>query len=67
MKSRNIIAILRGVRPSEVIQIGNILVSAGINVIEVPLNSPDPFDSITKLKTELGDSAKIGAGTVLTV
>ena len=67
MKSRNIIAILRGVRPSEVVQIGNILVSAGINVIEVPLNSPDPFDSITKLKTELGDSAKIGAGTVLTV
>ena len=67
MKSRNIIAILRGVRPSEVIQIGNVLVAAGINVIEVPLNSPKPFDSITKLKTELGDSAKIGAGTVLTV
>jgi len=67
MKSRNIIAILRGVRPSEVIQIGNVLIAAGINVIEVPLNSPKPFDSITKLKTELGDSAKIGAGTVLTV
>lgn len=65
--SRNIIAILRGVRPDEVVGIGAALVAAGIETIEVPLNSPDPFDSIAALARAFGAEARIGAGTVLDV
>ncbi|MFV1875780.1 2-dehydro-3-deoxy-6-phosphogalactonate aldolase [Nioella sp.] len=61
-----IIAILRGVTPSEVEAIGEVLIAAGITRIEVPLNSPDPFDSIGLLADAFGDQATIGAGTVLT-
>ena len=60
-----IIAILRGVRPDEVVAIAGALVDAGITRIEVPLNSPDPFDSIAKAARELGNTADIGAGTVI--
>jgi 2-dehydro-3-deoxyphosphogalactonate aldolase len=60
------VAILRGVTPDEVSDIGEALFDAGITWIEVPLNSPDPLDSITKLVARLGDHAVIGAGTVLT-
>lgn len=62
-----LVAILRGVRPDEVEAIGDALVEAGFTIIEVPLNSPDPFDSITRLAKRFGDAAVIGAGTVLTV
>ena len=65
--SRPIIAVLRGVRPSEVVAIGAGLIDAGIDRIEVPLNSPQPLDSIAALAREFGDDALIGAGTVLTV
>ena len=65
--SRNIIAILRGVRPDEVVGIGAALVAAGIDTIEVPLNSPDPLDSIAALARAFGSVARIGAGTVLEV
>ena len=65
--TREIIAILRGVRPEEVLDIGRALVDAGITLIEVPLNSPDPLRSIETLATGLGDSASVGAGTVLSV
>ena len=65
--TRNIIAILRGVTPGEVGAIGAELVAAGIDTIEVPLNSPDPFESIAVLSRDLGDRALIGAGTVLGV
>ena len=65
--SRNLIAILRGVRPDEVEAIGAALIEAGIDRIEVPLNSPNPLDSIARLAKALGGSALIGAGTVLTV
>ena len=61
-----IIAILRGVRPDEVVAIGEALLVAGIDRIEVPLNSPDPLASIAALAESLGDRALIGAGTVLT-
>lgn len=64
--ARPLVAILRGVTPDEVSDIGEALFSAGITWIEVPLNSPDPLDSITKLVARLGDHAVIGAGTVLT-
>lgn len=62
-----LIAILRGVTPAEAPAIGDALVAAGIATIEVPLNSPDPLESITALAKGLGTSATVGAGTVLTV
>lgn len=61
-----LIAILRGIAPDEVLGIGEALVDAGFLCLEVPLNSPEPFDSIGRLQTHLGDRALIGAGTVLT-
>lgn len=65
--SRPVIAILRGLTPAEAPAIAEALISAGITRIEVPLNSPDPLDSIGILARDLGDRAVIGAGTVLTV
>jgi 2-dehydro-3-deoxyphosphogalactonate aldolase len=60
-----LIAIIRGVTPAEAEDIGDALFEAGIRIIEVPLNSPDPFQSIRLLADRLGDRAMIGAGTVL--
>ena len=60
-----LIAILRGIKPCEVLEIGQVLIDAGVRVIEVPLNSPDPLESIRLLVENLGDKAWIGAGTVL--
>lgn len=62
-----IVAILRGVRPDEVLEIGRVLVGAGIRMIEVPLNSPQPLVSIERLAVNLGAEALIGAGTVVSV
>ena len=61
-----LIAILRGIRPDEIEPVGAALVSAGFTLIEVPLNSPDPFDSIARLAKACGDATMVGAGTVLT-
>lgn len=65
--AREIIAILRGIHPHEIADIANVLVESGITKIEVPLNSPDPFTSIGKLASAVGDKAMVGAGTVLTL
>ena len=62
-----VIAILRGVQPGEAVVIGTALVEAGIRMIEVPLNSPEPFTSIAALQQAFGDNALIGAGTVLDI
>lgn len=62
-----LIAILRGIRPMEVLAIGDALVDAGFTIIEVPLNSPDAFASIRLLADHLGARAMVGAGTVLNV
>jgi 2-dehydro-3-deoxyphosphogalactonate aldolase len=62
-----LVAILRGVRPDEVEDIGEALVAAGFTLIEVPLNSPDPLDSIARLAKRFAGRAVIGAGTVLDV
>ncbi len=61
-----LVAILRGVKPSEVLAIGEALERQGIAIIEVPLNSPEPIDSIRRLARELGERLLIGAGTVMT-
>ncbi len=61
-----IVAILRGVKPDEVVAIAKALVDAGIKAIEVPLNSPDPLESIRRLCAAYGEVALCGAGTVLT-
>jgi 2-dehydro-3-deoxyphosphogalactonate aldolase len=59
-----LIAILRGVTPDAAVEIGQALVAAGFCVIEVPLNSPGPFDSIRRLRASLPATCLIGAGTV---
>lgn len=61
-----LVAILRGVRPDEVEAIAAVLETAGIAIVEVPLNSPDPIDSIGRLARRFGDRLLIGAGTVMT-
>ena len=60
-----LIAILRGVRPDEVEEIGEALDSAGIAIVEVPMNSPDPVESIRRLVQRFGTRMLIGAGTVM--
>lgn len=65
--SRNIIAILRGITPAESTDLLDALIDAGITQIEVPLNSPDPFDSIERMVKHAGSRAAVGAGTVLDV
>lgn len=60
-----LVAILRGVRPAEAEAIAAALEEAGIAIVEVPLNSPDPLDSIARLARRFGDRLLIGAGTVM--
>lgn len=60
-----LVAIIRGVTPDEAADIGEALYAAGIRIIEVPLNSPDPLVSIARLARALGERALVGAGTVL--
>jgi 2-dehydro-3-deoxyphosphogalactonate aldolase len=62
-----LVAILRGVVPERVVEIGDVLYAAGIRTIEVPLNSPDPFASIAKLAACGRPDWTVGAGTVLNV
>jgi 2-dehydro-3-deoxyphosphogalactonate aldolase len=65
--SRPLIAILRGIRPEEAVPVAEALVAAGITLIETPLNSPDPLESVRRMAGALGERATIGAGTVLSV
>ena len=59
-----LVAILRGVKPEECVAVGKALLAAGFTIIEVPLNSPHPAESIALLAHEFGTRALIGAGTV---
>lgn len=61
-----LVAILRGLVPEEAVEVGEALVAAGFRTLEVPLNSPRPLESISRLAAALGDRAIVGAGTVLT-
>jgi len=65
MQTCGLIAILRGVKPHEVVAIGQVLYDAGFRIIEVPLNSPDPLASIRALRDALPADCLVGAGTVL--
>lgn len=60
-----LVAILRGVQPSEAVAVDDALVAAGVTIVEVPLNSPEPLESIARLVKAVGDRASVGAGTVL--
>ena len=62
-----LVAIIRGVTPDEVEAVGEAIFAAGIRIIEIPLNSPDPLESIRRLASLMGTRALIGAGTVIEV
>jgi len=62
-----LVAVLRGLRPAEALSIGQALFDAGFRLIEVPLNSPEPLQSIRLLADKFGTSALVGAGTVMSV
>jgi 2-dehydro-3-deoxyphosphogalactonate aldolase len=62
---RPLIAILRALEPARAVDVAHALVDAGISLIEVPLNSPDPLSSIEAIIASVGDAALVGAGTVL--
>uniref|UniRef100_A6VWV6 KDPG and KHG aldolase n=1 Tax=Marinomonas sp. (strain MWYL1) TaxID=400668 RepID=A6VWV6_MARMS len=67
MQEFPMVAILRGIKPDEVIEHAQVLIAAGFRLLEVPLNSPDAFTSIRSLQDKFGEQVLIGAGTVLTM
>ena len=67
LKPLPLVAVLRGITPTEVEAIGAALADCGFRILEVPLNSPDPLESITRLARELSEHCLLGAGTVLEV
>ena len=62
---RPLIAILRGITPLEAESVSDVLIEAGISIIEVPLNSPQPFETIERMVKFHGENGVFGAGTVL--
>ncbi len=62
-----LVAVLRGIRPSEIDVVASALTDHGFRILEVPLNSPDPFDSIARLAGLYGERCLTGAGTVVKV
>jgi 2-dehydro-3-deoxyphosphogalactonate aldolase len=61
-----VVAIIRGVKPAEALAVGEALHQAGVRVVEVPLNSPDPYDSIDRLAAVFKGRLVVGGGTILT-
>ncbi len=62
-----LVAVLRGITPEEIPDVGGALADAGFRILEVPLNSPRPFDSIARLASGFGERCLVGAGTVVDV
>lgn len=62
-----LIAVLRGITPAEIDAVGAALIDNGFRIVEVPLNSPEPFDSIARLEQRFGERCLTGAGTVIKV
>ena len=67
LKPLPLVAVLRGIAPAEIPDVGAALIENGFRILEVPLNSPQPFDSIRLLAERFGDRCLTGAGTVLQV
>ena len=61
---RQLIAILRGITPAEAVDVAGVIIEAGITMIEVPMNSPEPLDSIARMAAEYSGDALIGGGTI---
>ena len=66
-KNRELIAILRGLTLDRCVMVGEILIAEGFSKLEVPLNSPNPMETISEMQNRFGTSVIIGAGTVTTV
>jgi 2-dehydro-3-deoxyphosphogalactonate aldolase len=62
-----LVAVLRGITPGEIPAVADALTAEGFRILEVPLNSPQPFDSIRRLAEEYGSRCLVGAGTVIEV
>ena len=62
-----LIAVLRGITPTEIDAVGAALIDNGFRILEVPLNSPEPFDSIARLEHRFGERCLTGAGTVIKI
>ncbi|MCK5274421.1 MAG: 2-dehydro-3-deoxy-6-phosphogalactonate aldolase, partial [Alphaproteobacteria bacterium] len=65
LEAMPLVAILRGVGPEDAVEIARRLVDEGITIVEVPLNSPEPYKSIEAIAGAVGERALVGAGTVL--
>ena len=66
-KNRELIAILRGLTLDRCVKVSKILIAEGFSKLEVPLNSPNPMETISKMQNSFGNSVTIGAGTVTNV
>ena len=66
-KNRELIAILRGLTLDRCVKVSEILIAEGFSKLEVPLNSPNPMETISKMQNSFGNSVTIGAGTVTNV
>ena len=62
-----IVAILRGLKPQNAVEVAQVLYDAGIRAIEVPMNSPEPVKSIARMRNHLNEDCAVGAGTVTTI
>ena len=62
-----LIAVLRGITPAEIDAVGDALIDNGFRILEVPLNTPEPYDSISRLEHRFGERCLTGAGTVIKI
>jgi 2-dehydro-3-deoxyphosphogalactonate aldolase len=65
-RTTGLVAILRGVTPVDAVAVATAVLDAGFDAVEVPLNSPDPLESVRRIRAAVGLGRRVGAGTVLT-